>query len=75
MRPEEVVSRVFGVHRADVTDETSNRTLPAWDSMAHVTLILELESSYGVSLSTEDALQMTTVAEIKRVLTGHGVSW
>lgn len=73
MAPEEIIARVFGVPRPTITDEASNATVSAWDSLNHVTLILELESTYGISLSAEDALTMTDVATIKRVLRSHGV--
>ena len=73
MAPEDIVARVLGVPRPSIIDETSNATVSAWDSLNHVTLILELESAYGISLSAEDALTMTDVATIKRVLRSHGV--
>ncbi|MFL5541717.1 MAG: acyl carrier protein [Longimicrobiaceae bacterium] len=75
MRPELLVSRVFGVPPQSVDDETSNAALPAWDSLAHVTLVLEIESTYGVCVSVEDALRMTSVGAIKRVLGERGVRW
>lgn len=75
MTPEQVIGRVFGVGRAAITDQTSNQTLEQWDSMGHVTLILEMEAAYGISLSTEDTLAMTDVAAIKRVLGERGVRW
>lgn len=58
-----------------MADETSNESLEEWDSMGHMNLILELEATYGISLSPEEALEMTDVAGIKRVLRGHGVRW
>jgi len=73
--PEEVVSRVLGVAVGDVSDETSNENLAAWDSLAHMNLILEVEATYGVSLSTDDAMGMTDVGAIKRVLRDRGVGW
>lgn len=75
MAPEAVVARVLGLSRRAVTDATSNTTESTWDSLNHVTLVLELESAYGVSLSAEDALAMTDVATIKRVLRTYGVEW
>lgn len=75
MAPESVVARVLGLPRNAVTDATSNATASTWDSLNHVTLVLELESTYGVALSPEDALAMTDVATIKRVLRTHGVEW
>jgi acyl carrier protein len=75
MAPESVVARVFGLARPLVTDATSNATVEAWDSLSHVTLILALEAEYGVSFSAEDALTMTNVGAIKRVLQTYGASW
>lgn len=75
MAPEAVVARVLGVPRQAVSDATSNTTESAWDSLNHVTLILELEAAFGISLSAEDALTMTDVATIKRILRSHGADW
>jgi acyl carrier protein len=75
MAPEAVVGKVFGLRPGDVHDGTSNRTVATWDSLGHVTLVLELEAAYGVALSTSDALEMTDVAAIKRVLQKRGVEW
>jgi acyl carrier protein len=73
--PESVVARVFGLPRREVSDTTSNTTVEAWDSLNHVTLILELESTYGISFSAEQSLTMTDVGAIKRALRTHGVEW
>lgn len=73
MAPEAILARVLGVPRPSITDHSSNTTVSAWDSLNHVTLILELESTYGIALSAEEALMMTDVATIKRVLRSHGV--
>ncbi len=70
-----VVGRVFGVDISTVTDSTSNRSLREWDSLAHITLILELETVYGVTLSAQDALAMTDVGSIKRILGARGTTW
>ena len=75
MTPEVVVAKVFGVEEAAISDSSSNQTLSAWDSLAHMNLILELESVFGVSLTQEDIIAATDVGTIKRVLAQHGVQW
>ena len=75
MTPEQVIARVLGVAASEVNDATSNKTLAAWDSLAHMNLVLEIEAVYGVALSTEDAMTMTDVATIKRLLLEHGATW
>jgi len=75
VKPEEVLAKVFGVPARELTDTTSNRNLAAWDSLAHMTLIVELESTYGLSLSADDALKMNDLGTIKRVLRERGAAW
>ncbi|MGH8645575.1 MAG: acyl carrier protein [Gammaproteobacteria bacterium] len=75
MPPEEVIAKVFGVPLIDVTDDTSNTTVSTWDSLAHITLILELEATYRVSLLPEEVFNMTSVASIKKVLGSRGINW
>ena len=75
MQPEALLARVFGVAPHAIMDTTSNKTLPQWDSLAHMTLIVELEAAYGVSFSAEEALAMTDVTTIKRLLGSRGVTW
>ncbi|MEO8448395.1 MAG: acyl carrier protein [Gemmatimonadota bacterium] len=73
--PEAVIARVFGVSADRVTDQTSNETLPEWDSLGHITLVIELEATYAVSLSAEETLTLTSVAAIKRLLEERGITW
>lgn len=73
--PEQIVARTFGISPDQVTDQTSNQTLAEWDSLGHITLVVELESAYGLSLSAEETLKATSVAEIKSLLGARGVTW
>jgi len=75
MKPEDVLARVFSVPAAELRDSTSNRTLPAWDSLGHMTLILELEATYGVSFSADEALKMNDLGAIKALLRERGITW
>lgn len=75
MRPELLVGRVLGVEPASLTDATSNATLAQWTSLAHVNLVLAMESAYGVRLSIADALEATSIGAVKRVLARLGARW
>ena len=75
MTPEQLVGRVFDLPATLVSDNTSNATLAEWDSLGHMTLIVELEATYGITVSAEDALGLTSVEAIKRLLTARGVRW
>jgi acyl carrier protein len=75
MAPEAVIARIFGVPRSTVSDTSSSATVAGWDSLNHVMLILELEKTFGVSFTAEEALSMTDVGTIKHVLASHGAEW
>ena len=75
MQPEEVIAKVFGMPVAEVNDDTSNKTVGAWDSYGHLTLVLELEATYDVSLSPEEVFNMISVRSVKETLAAHGVTW
>ena len=61
-----VFDRVFGLDRIDET--VSVLSYEPWDSMAHITLMLELESEFAVQFSTDEAIEMTSVPEILAAL-------
>jgi acyl carrier protein len=75
MSPEQLVAKVFGLPPSQVTDATSNQNTPEWDSLGLITLIMEIEGHYGVLLSAEEALAVTSVGALKRALTERGIAW
>ena len=68
MSVEEVVARVFNLDASEVTDQSSKETLAEWDSMGHLSLITGLEEEFNVSIAIADAMEMTSVQHIKRIL-------
>lgn len=74
MSIEEVVAKVFKVDVSEVTDLSSKETLAEWDSMGHLSLVMSLEERFKVSLSIADAMEMTSVQHIKRILKEYGVA-
>lgn len=75
MTPEAVIAQVFGFDPNEVGPDTLRSDIPDWDSLAHVSLVLELERAFGVELSTDDALAIDGVASAKRVLAERGARW
>ncbi len=75
MSPEELIAKVFGVPLTDVVPSTSPETIEEWDSLAHMNLILELEETYGITLSSDDALDIKDVNWFKRLLNDRGATW
>ena len=74
MSVEEVVARVFNLDPSEVTDQSSKETIVDWDSMGHLSLVTGLEEEFKVSLAIADAMEMTSVQHIKKILKDYGVA-
>ena len=59
---------MFGIPVEEIDDDSSPDTILAWDSMAHINLILSLESEFDLSLSLEVGMEMLSVGLIKTIL-------
>ena len=70
----QTVAGVLGVAPEALTDASSPETLPAWDSLNHLNLVMALESEFGVSLTPEDALEMRTIGLMREILRRNGAN-
>ena len=69
-----VVANVLNVKEYEINDDLSMKTLTNWDSTKHMELILSLEEEFEMpQLSTDEIVEMTSVAEIKRILRNKGI--
>jgi acyl carrier protein len=65
---QEVMGTVLEVDAASIGPETDMDTVPAWDSLRHMTLVLALEEEFDVQIADEDAGNITSYPLIKLVL-------
>ncbi len=70
---EEVIGSVLDVSPESLSDESSIENVEAWDSLRQLSILLALESAYGIAITTEEALEMNSISAIKAVLAKHGV--
>ncbi|MFM7518965.1 MAG: acyl carrier protein [Planctomycetota bacterium] len=70
---ERVFTSVFGLPPGGFNRELSMETLAEWDSIAHVMLVLGLESALGVHFGPDEAATLTTVVSIREKLLARGV--
>jgi acyl carrier protein len=67
-RVHRVVSAVLGVPVEQIGEQTSPDTVPTWDSMQHLQLVLALEQEFAVALEVEEIEAMQRVGAIVRLL-------
>ncbi len=69
-----IVSDVCGAPLDTIDEDSSPDSIPTWDSMSHIHLIIALESEFGVELSPEDSMEMLSVRLIRMILEDKGIN-
>jgi len=67
------VADVLGVSPDQIDDGSSPDTLPSWDSLMHLNLVMAIEEEFQVSLTPDDTLEMRDVGRIRSILHGRGI--
>ena len=67
----EIMEAVLGVDASGFSDADSPRTIPQWDSVTHLQLMLALEEEFGVQFSPDEMAQLASVGLIRQRLQGE----
>ena len=67
-RLQAIFEAVFGPEISPLSDHDSPSTIKGWDSLNHVSLILALESEFGVQFDAEEIANLISVGAIQRRL-------
>jgi acyl carrier protein len=46
-----------------------------WDSVAHMSLVAEIEQAFDVMLSTEQVIDMSSFTKAREILASHGIDF
>ena len=60
----EVFREVFNDDELTIARETTAKHLPEWDSLMHVTLIVNVEKRFGVRFSSAEVAHLQNVGEL-----------
>ncbi len=55
-------------------DNLTRANFPAWDSLAHVKLIIEIEEEFGVKFTIDQVANTQSVEEFRKFLAEHSVA-
>lgn len=67
-RLQDVFRSVFDDDLLTVTPATTAEDIEAWDSVQHVTLMLEVESAFGIRLSTSEIAYLKNVGDLVKLV-------
>ena len=63
------VAEITGTPHGELGPSSSVETVEAWDSVAHINLILSIEAEYGVTINPEQAIDLTSVSALEEFIT------
>ena len=72
-RLQQIFREAFENDKLTLSDSFSPETLPEWDSLAHVKLMMGCEEEFGVKFSIEEQIESTSAGKLKSVLASKGV--
>jgi len=68
-------SQALGISLNHINDELKYNSIPEWDSVAHMALIAEIETTFDIMLDTDDIIDMSSVSKAKEILSKYEVDF
>lgn len=65
---QEVFRDVFDDESIELFDAMTSDDIEDWDSLMHISLIKEIEMTFGIEFTTEEILQTKNVGEFIRII-------
>ena len=72
-RLQQIFREALDNDKLTLTDALSPESMPQWDSLAHVKLMMGCEEEFGVKFTIEETVESTSVGKLKAVLASKGV--
>jgi acyl carrier protein len=68
-------SQTLGIPIDRVTDDLAYNTIEEWDSVGHMAVVADIESTFDVMLDTDDILNLSSVGQAVAILRKLGVDF
>jgi acyl carrier protein len=65
--------KVFGIEASEFTPEIVPEDVLRWDSLGHMTLMMDLEDAFGVHFEVDEIAEMSSGRKILDILQAKGV--
>ena len=69
----QILADTLGLPSGQVDAATTMEAQPAWDSVAHLNLVLSLEQRFGVQFDPDVMMSMVSIPAIEAALAEKGV--
>lgn len=68
-----LIAAALKIPATELRETTAMANTPAWDSLAHMDLVLAVEDRYNVNLDGDEIARMVSLAAIAAVLKSRGI--
>ena len=68
----QIIAEVFGIAPESVRDDLEFHSIPEWDSINHVKLMLALEERLGVEIEPHQLIELASFSRIRDFMNQHG---
>lgn len=68
-------SDALDLDRSFINDDLSYQGIPEWDSITHMFLITEIESTFGIEIDPDDVLEFNTYKKVREMLNKYEVEF
>lgn len=70
---DKVFTECFSIEPSVLNSEFVYQSIPAWDSVGHMSLISVLEETFDVMLETDDIIEFSSYTNGMKILAKYGV--
>jgi acyl carrier protein len=72
-RLQRIFREVFENDKLVLSDSVAAESMPEWDSLAHIKLIMACEEEFGVKFTIEETVECHSAANLRAALEAKGV--
>jgi acyl carrier protein len=69
-----IFEKVFGIDPADFSLDTVPEDVLRWDSLGHMSLVMELEDTWNLHFEVDEITEMSSARKIVEILQAKGVA-
>lgn len=68
----DIFEKVFSVEKSEFSPDLTPEDVLRWDSLGHMTLVMDLEDTFGVHFEVDEITEMTSAGKIIEMLQEKG---
>jgi acyl carrier protein len=68
-------AEALNIDSEKINEELRFQSIPEWDSISHMVLISVLEETFGISMETDDVIDLSSVSKAREILTKYKVAF